>query len=242
MAELVSVLIRVTGFEPAPLGRLLFPEDTLDTTSMREIPGLDVASALTRLSGMTSLYIRTAREFSSNLSTAVFEFRSVLQTGAMDRALMQMHTLKGNAGTLGATLLAAEAGRIEKLCKPPADLAMCLAQVDGLEALAQSTRELLHQAISMLEDSLPPSQTGQTQACVDFDSHAALAALDRLMLLLAEADMHALEEFAQVHQTLSGLPEVQMDALEMAMQDLEFDAALAVCLNMAATLRIEAVL
>ena len=226
MAHLVSVLIRTTGFEAPVSNVLMLPTDTVDEASIPQLPGLDVALALSRLSGLKSLYIRTARDFSQALEVAVPEFRLVLQAGAMDRALMQMHTLKGNAGTLGANLLAAEAGRIERLCKPPADLDMCLAQVDGLDALARSTRLLLEEAIALLEGE-PPVARQAIATPNALARQAALAALGELARLLEASDMQAMDNFAQAQPLLVHLPEPLLAALEESIQTLDFESALA---------------
>jgi hypothetical protein len=50
-------------------------------------------------------------------------------------------------------------------------------------------------------------------------------ALRRLTQLAAHADMDALQCFAEERQTLSALPDAFMDRLDLALQDLDLEAA-----------------
>jgi signal transduction histidine kinase/DNA-binding response OmpR family regulator/HPt (histidine-containing phosphotransfer) domain-containing protein len=149
MAQLVSLLIRTTGFTPSNLDRnSAAPERSL--AGALSIPGLDVGNAILRLSGLKSLYVHIARDFSRELGSVVAELRALLGAGEYAQARMLMHTLKGNAGTLGATALAQEAGRLETIYADAAPHTEPL-PLAVLETLVLSTTVSLDQAIEALE-------------------------------------------------------------------------------------------
>ena len=240
MGKLVSLLIRTTGFvadRSDPHGAEA--DKTLKTLDAAlNIPGLDVGTAIARMSGLTSLYVRTARDFSKTLLSVVADLRPLLQTGAHPQVRMLLHTLKGNAGTLGATALAQEAARLEALYS--ADSARSTEQdrvhpqLDALQALAQSTAQALRQAVDALDpasvgsagtvkkpstENLPVTQVGPQ----------VIAALKELAGLLEASDLAALQRFAELRVTLQTLPQATLDALEEALQNLELDVALTLC-------------
>ena len=160
LAHLVSLLIRITGVQPVPgpelatgaLHAQALPANGLaPEAAWPEVPGLDLATALARMSGMTPLYARTARAFCQILGTVIVDIDQLLADGATDKVTMLLHTLKGNAGTLGAAALALEAGRLEQVSKAPGGLADAQAQLGTLAALCDSTRTALLQAAASME-------------------------------------------------------------------------------------------
>jgi PAS domain S-box-containing protein len=234
MAQLVSLLIRTTGFTANNLDiNGAAPE--LSPAGALSIPGLDVGTAIARMSGLKSLYVRTAHDFSKALGSVVADLRALLMTGARPQALMLLHTLKGNAGTLGATALALEAGRLEtiyadtELNTEPPPLAV-------LEALVFSTGVSLIQAIEALD---PASARGaaalKSASAQDVPVAPAtpqvLAALQELAGLLQASDLAALQRFAELRPNLQSLPPESLDALDDALQNLDLDTAHALCLE-----------
>ena len=229
MAQLVSLLIRMTGFVPASEAELREGPESKATERL-DIPGLDVATALARMSGLKPLYVRTAREFAKALASLVQELGDIVQQGKPKAALMLLHTLKGNAGTLGATALAKEAARLEAQCAD-GDLQLSLST---LEALAGSTTAALRQAVDALDPAPQGGQATSAEAAVDSPvtkqpGPQALAALEELAGLLQESDMAALQRFAELREVLQELPSDTVDALDAALQDIDLDLALAVC-------------
>ena len=241
MAQLVSLLIRTTGFVPHSGDSHGGLADASSDAAM-DIAGLDVGSAIARMSGLKSLYVRTAREFSKALANVVSDLRPLQESGAHHQARMLLHTLKGNAGTLGATALAQEAARLEALYAADNALESWPAsahesgntQLDALEALAQSTAKALRRAVDMLE---PPVQgaalpmnamPAETQPVLLKDPQA-IKALQELVGMLQESNFAALQRFAELRAPLQTLPQESLDALEVALQNLDLDIALAIC-------------
>ena len=234
IAQLVSLLIRTTGFEPNNLDRN-GAAPNLSIPGPLSIPGLEVGTAIARMSGLTSLYVLAARDFSKTLGTVVADLQALLGAGARPQARMLLHTLKGNAGTLGASALALEAGRLETLYADTAPDTKP-APLDALEALVLSTTASLCQAIEALDPasaSIPATVTpAPAQASpVPRATPQALAALQELADLLQASDLAALQRFAELRATLQSLPPEPLSALDKALQNLDLDTAHALCLE-----------
>ena len=150
IAELVSLLIRTTGFK-TPEPALVNPEKLSSVPiSASEVAELDTAAAIARLAGKKSLYIAATQEFSRSLGTVIADLQPLLRDASQANAMMLLHTLKGNAGTLGAQALYREAARLEALCKAPQGMTQCAASMNELSILIQSTRIALDEAILKL--------------------------------------------------------------------------------------------
>jgi HPt (histidine-containing phosphotransfer) domain-containing protein len=194
-----------------------------------EVPGLDLHTALGRMSGMRRLYVRTARDFVKIMDTVVPELQQYLSLGDKQMAMMRLHTLKGNAGTLGVLDLAAQAAKLEALCKAEAGIQDCAQELVHFSAMVPSARDRLEQAIASLEPT--PIRT----ATPDADPVAQAAAFDALRKIAALAaadDLEALQCFAEVREALSGLPADGLDRLDEALQNLDLEAAHALCQDM----------
>ena len=238
LAHLVSLLIRITGLHPAQSSEAPAGAPRADATlsdalppeaALPVVPGLDWATALARMSGMKALYVRTARDFCRILTTVMDDLRSLLAAGAIDKATMLLHTLKGNAGTLGADALAQEAGDLERLCKLPGGLTDCQARLATLSVLCEATQLALRQAIVMLEP-VATAQPDQQAASADLSqARAALQALDQL---LRASDLSVLQRHTDLRAQLSGLPATFQDAFDAALQQLDFATAHTLCADM----------
>jgi HPt (histidine-containing phosphotransfer) domain-containing protein len=233
---LVSLLIRMTGLQPAPtpMGEPLGA--TVAVKNGTEIAGLDLQTALNRMSGMQTLYVRTARDFVRTLDTVVTELEHYLAVGDRQKALMRLHTVKGNAGTLGATALAEKAAQLEKLCATDAGMHECAQGLGPLETLVRSTQKTLNEAIVALESPSPSNPPAAANTSSQVVSAAATNALRRIAELAQASDLEALQEFAQSRDSLSALPEDAMDALDGALQELDLARVATLCNAMLASL------
>jgi PAS domain S-box-containing protein len=242
LGHLVSVLIRLTGYtapEPGPATvPAIAPSDATLPPARRAAPlqafaaepySIDVTTALDRMSGLQSLYLRAAHEFDLQLRSVVEEFRAALAASKPNEAITIMHTLKGTAGTLGATALSAHAARIEKLCKEGASAEMALQQADALEAAVQATRQSLSRVLAEMN---PDTQHGSGAASGNAPNGPGgdyRPALRALMPLLSAFDLSVLEKFNEMRPTLESVPPDQFKRLEEAMQSLDLPRALELC-------------
>jgi CheY-like chemotaxis protein len=224
MAKLVSLLIRITKFESVAEPELQVSDKV--HLALPEVVGLDIQTALMRMSGMRGLYVRTARDFVKIMDTIVPELEQCLVAGDRHLAMMRLHTLKGNAGTLGATDLAAMAAKLEVMCKSDAGMNECAQRLKDFATLIRSTQQMLREAIAHLD--LAPLPTHMTLSEAPSKT-SALEALREVADLAAASDMDALLRFAEVRQILSTLPGDFIDRLDQALQDIDLEAANVIC-------------
>ena len=226
MGQLVSLLIRVTGIEldiqaMASTAELHVP--------LPEIAGLDLTTALGRMSGMRKLYVRTARDFAKVLDSVILDLQRVLEAGDVMKSYALLHTLKGNAGTLGVIDLAREAARLEALCVSEAGLKTCLADLSQLNSLVRTSQAIIQEALLALSEGSSASAAKDQRPIAPSDFDAARNALHALLTLTTVGDLNALQRFAELHTDLSGLPAGQFEALEVALQNIDLDAATQAC-------------
>jgi len=235
VAKLVSLLIRMTGFH-ANVSRSDTPDAASPSASpapklpVPEVAGLDIQTALNRMSGMRSLYVRTAKDFVKIMDTAVPELQQCLVTGDKQQAMMRLHTLKGNAGTLGAPAMAAQAATLEKLCKTSAGMAECEAALAQFAVLVRDTQEKMREAIALFGAEVAPKKPATAEApAKGAVSDAARQALHKIAALAKAADLEVLQNFAEVRELLGEFPLESMDALDEALQSLDLETASSVC-------------
>jgi signal transduction histidine kinase/CheY-like chemotaxis protein len=235
MGRLVSLLTRITGFRP-PVATLREAErpDTVRAErpdpAAAEVPGLDLAAALQRMAGVRPLYVRAAQDFSASLGGLVASLDATWAAGDLATLRRQLHTLRGNAATLGATALAQHAAELEALQKTGFPAERWAALLARLEPLVQASQASLQQAIAQLASPTAmatPAAGAQPAAAQDLA--AALRLLPRLVGLLQNADMDALLCFAENRQTLDALGSTFCDSLDRALQDLDLEQALVRC-------------
>ena len=246
MAKLVSLLIRMTGLH-ADVALSDTPDGSSPSTSaslapdqpVPKVAGLDIQTALNRMAGMRSLYVRTAKDFVKIMDTAVPELQLCLDRGDKHQAMMQLHTLKGNAGTLGATEMAAQAATLEKLCKASTGMVECKAALSQFAVLVRDTQDKMREAITLFgaEDA------SRTQATADipftgFVSDAAHQALLKIASLAKASNLEVLRDFAQARGLLAEFPVEPMDALEDALQSLDLETASTICDRMLLSLKV----
>lgn len=229
IGKLVSLLIRITGLRPSQTTAEETASGPTEVHHLPEIAGLELQTAMNRMSGMRSLYVRTSREFVRVMDTVIPELQQCLADADMRKAKMRLHTLKGNAGTLGATELAAHAAKLEKLFSTDAGVQECEEALVGFEILVRSTQNMLSEAIAALEPQAP--NTGSVAANTPGQpvSAAAIAALRRIVQLSLASNLEVLQEFDQAKGLLSVLPAEEVDALNLLLQCLDLEMAATLC-------------
>jgi CheY-like chemotaxis protein len=245
--QLVALLLQITGREvaagdqpspqaPTPPGSSSEVFDThsvAQTSSVLSGPYLDVAVALGRLSGMTELYLDIAGDYVKSLDTVEREFRQAAAHPQWPVLTAQMHSLKGISATLGAQALSEHAARLEGLFRAPSADLRALEQLPDLLTLLSATRDAMQSAIHALAseqvqepldepvpDRLPADPAERARAC---------AFLSLLVGLLAGNNLAVLEHFAQRGHALDALSKVEVQALQAAIQSLDFEVARQLC-------------
>jgi HPt (histidine-containing phosphotransfer) domain-containing protein len=190
---------------------------------------IDVASALSRMGGMEKLYMRSAKDLLVVLPTVVATLSEALQARDSKRCAMLLHTIKGNASTLGLNALARMLAGLEALCKAEDGMAICASQCDELTRCIDTTQSALRDALHLLAAGAN-SDAGAALGVGDAGSAANTVPLEsaiaRLMPLLEAEDFAALAVFSEERGALEGLPPEALRQLEMAIQDLDWGTGL----------------
>jgi HPt (histidine-containing phosphotransfer) domain-containing protein len=149
----------------------------------------------------------------------------------------ELHTLKGNAGTLGITALASKAAQLEMLCKSAIGLAEFKGHLDQLALVIEEARQCLLQAIALLDPNgltATSQDSSQAEDLVDALRHAEplsaqeLVCLRHLNALLEASDLEALQYFAEMRFKLD-THQLLYATLDAALQDLDLEKARAIC-------------
>lgn len=196
--------------------------DSTDQTDA--IDAIDVDAALARLGGMRSLYGDILRAFIDEAAGLPTQLRVVLQGEAKTDAVRLMHTLKGTAGTIGATALQRYAAAQEALLKQDIRPEKIDAMTDELSARLRQTLQLLS---AVEKDFLPDEPV--TSASGVLDSPAFTAALKGLMAQLDVGNMRATSLFDEIQREFGSLLGAKLKPLEKALDRLDFRQALHEC-------------
>jgi two-component system sensor histidine kinase/response regulator len=226
MDQLVSLLIRVTGIVPESAALAQGSHLSVQSLTVPEVAGLDLSVALSRMSGMRALYVRTARDFTHTLDTTAEELRLLLANRDARGVLMRLHTLKGNAATLGAMSLAQHAGAMETLCQAGGEVIAYEADMERLAVLIEQAQSSLKQAVAQLE---PTKQAVSATHAGVLDKTFALAALRELAALSEASDLDVMQRYAELQTQLAGLPTIFSDQMEKALQGLDLDTVHTLC-------------
>ena len=85
-------------------------------------PGLNTESALARLMGNKSLYLKILERFRTDYPQFDIQISQLVQDGNLAEAALRLHGMKGVSGNLGAELLYEICQDMELLCKNAATL------------------------------------------------------------------------------------------------------------------------
>ena len=245
LSQLVNLLLRLKGASlPAPAAPPAAAAPMMATAASVATPALavtaepstaelDLAAALERMDGSTSLYLTVAREFDHELAEMASLYRSNVASDR-DGASRQMHSSKGVAGLVGAQALMAECARLEKLCKTDAPTEALLAEADALERIAGRTRELLAEVVTRFSASTPDEAADvplvENLGEGDYlDPTDAVQAVRELVPLLAASDLTVISLFESLRARLDLLPRPEFEPLEAAMSRFDLPGALRCC-------------
>jgi two-component system sensor histidine kinase/response regulator len=163
------------------------------TLDLPAVDGLDTADGLRRVGGNRKLYQKLLRQFASSQASAGAQIRAALETGDIESATRQAHTLKGVAGSLGAGPVQAAAAAVEELLR------------DGSPAMVDwsAPASAIHPALEQLAVVLDPFLARLRAAlAADATAEPAVAAVapeqtravaEKLTKLFADFDASAIE-------------------------------------------------
>jgi PAS domain S-box-containing protein len=172
-------------------------ESSLQEETLPELPGIDTEAGLARMAGNIRSYRKLLDKFVANQEGAIGEIRAAFGAGDHEGTVRLAHTLKGVAGSIGASALQAAGADLESALKEqPETLPETLIEVAGTQ-LAQTIAAIQSIAAAPADG---PAQGGNSGTSADMVSklHGLLATLERYD---AEADDVLEEILGQVAGT-----------------------------------------
>lgn len=188
-------------------------------TDMPTIPGFNVPLALRQLGNNLKLYTKLLDQFQKSYDTAADEIAQSVASGDFETAERSAHTIKGLAGSLGATSLQEVSASLEKLCREQnlgAEYATTLAAFGKeIEAAVAGIRGYLGGA------GQPAAQPAQPAV-----NTALLAGqLASLASHIEDSDARALMLFDEMRPQLSGFDQNAAARLAAAFEVFDFATA-----------------
>lgn len=187
--------------------------------------GVDIAAAVNRMGGNLGLYQRMLGHFVKALSALPEQLSGQVAQGDAVSAMRLLHTVKGQAATLGAMALSVEAAGGEKM------FAAGPAPTDA-EAFAQQFACAVAAVSGGLETLLRTLHAADAPAAAltaALDSEAVLKQLRIIQQHLQNADMAATDAMTGLRRQPSGALEGDFKALDDAISALDFERALPQC-------------
>jgi CheY-like chemotaxis protein len=187
------------------------------------LPSLDTEAALTRFAGNRALYRHTLDSFVCDYEAGVERWQRWIEVGQWDELRRAAHTLQGLAGTIGAGTLRDAAHTLElAAAKSQAEPAAA-----ALHTLAERLEPVLNEIVEAVRPA-PPWSTSQPMRIASDRGADADKAVSTLRELLEASDSRALEWWQGQRASLhAALPPRAWRRLQQAMNQLDFDAALA---------------
>lgn len=183
------------------------------------IPGFNVPLALRQLGNNVKLYDKLLDRFQSSYEDAAKELAESVAAGDHETAERSAHTIKGLAGSLGATTLQEASARLEKICRE---------QVTGGEyedALAAFGQQLAA-AITGIRSYMNGSAAAAPQVAAPAVSTGALAGqLATLAAHVDDSDAKALMLFDELKPQLAAYDQNATLRIASAFELFDFTAA-----------------
>jgi CheY-like chemotaxis protein len=188
--------------------------------------GVDVLTAVGRLGGQVGVYERMLRGFLCDLPDLLMRLEGAVRAASWAEAAVEMHTLKGLAGTLGLSSLQADSAEAERVLQrgisareAEQHVARVLAHVQRLQAVGTALATALQSCVEGRDAVAAPPLTAE-----ELQGHLHL-----LEALLRRSDMGALTLLEQLRAPLTQALAEHFADLDHAVQALDFDRAAQIC-------------
>jgi CheY-like chemotaxis protein len=195
-----------------------------------DLPGIDTNLGLRRTGGNPDRYAALLRKLATTQVGAVDNIRFALVTGDDATAERAAHSLKGAAGTLGATALAEAAAGAESAIKAGS----------GIDEAVSALAAVLDPVIEGITQALPDDAATNGKGARAADPSTVVEPLARLKRLLEADDGEAADFVVDVKPRLAGvLTPLEVKMLSDRVGNFEFDAALKCLSGIAARLSLD---
>ncbi|MBF0614611.1 MAG: response regulator [Magnetococcales bacterium] len=189
-----------------------------------DLPGIDGVSALRRLEGNQRLYRRLLHRFRTENAAFMAALRQELKQERLDEAIRLVHTLKGNAATLGMEALQRVAARIEQAWRQVEALE-CDEALGSLPPLEEALQSVLT-TLNAWQDS-EQSESIPEELAQPLDLPRLLELLAAMRVGLDEDLGRVLEEMVRFAELVRATPlEPLGEALARSLEEFDTDRAL----------------
>lgn len=221
--ELISALRKWAGAatsHAAPPPSVPAPQSDAGPTleSLQHVGGLDISSAIARMGGDRSLYLRLIQGFSNRANSLAEQLESL----PLAELPALAHKLKGESANLGLTRLASACLGLETALKQAPDQR----PADAVSLLCKYLRVFSEQMVQTSPNALPVSPVAKKETIPGGDLEELNTLLEQLPALLKEQRMQALKHSERLQEILKGT-RWQMSYLPVHSQisQLQFAAA-----------------
>jgi CheY-like chemotaxis protein/ElaB/YqjD/DUF883 family membrane-anchored ribosome-binding protein len=191
--------------------------DTNDTTLLPDnLPGIDMVTALKRMRGNRSLYLKLLRTFHKDYHDVANKIRSLLENGDTETALRLAHTIKGTGDNLGINDLHEISKTLEMTLKAGDNITP--EQLTELEETVSNVMQIL----ASLNNEEPETEDFTHNKT---DIAALKTLLPELEKFLAESDFQAAELLPNIKCNLSSDLQPLCHQLEEQIDDYDFEKA-----------------
>jgi two-component system sensor histidine kinase/response regulator len=193
--------------------------------ALHQVAGLDAASGLKRVLHRRDTYLALLRKFVAGEADAAERAEAALRAGDVALARRAVHTLRGNAATIGALALAQAAEPVEiALSQDDTALRQADPLVGQLRALGAQCQALVAGIVAALPPLETVAEVAVAEVAVDWPAARALA--ERLHALLFDDDADAIELFLANKPLLKAALAGHFEALAQAMDQYDLDQSL----------------
>ena len=182
-----------------------------------KIDGLDIQDGLGRVLGRVSVYMNILKSFVLHHGQSVEHIREAYHNGDITAGKRIAHTLKGLAGSIGATQLALKVRELEESLSGTDHVPDIDVQLDALD-------EILSKLLLSINENIPPDHPTVEADLSDFTQIKKVC--EQLNLLLSNDDGEAEDLFNEHQQLLSSAFPDDIDALKHAIAAVDYKKAM----------------
>jgi len=198
-------------------------------TPLPDTPELELSAAVQRLGGDQDVLRQVLQSFMRELPRQLSKASELSGTGQLAEAARLLHTIKGASATVGATALARVAAEGETLLRasPAPEPARRQELLARLQAAAHAALAAVETALRALQALA--AQPVPADAPAPLDAAALRQDLQELQNLLRQSDLASLDVYARIQQHHGMALGAELEALDAAMANLDFEQALSLC-------------
>ena len=187
-----------------------------------ELPGIDIKAGLMRFMGNKKLYIELFSNFIREHQNCTEKIKNFLNAKNIEQARNYLHSIKGTAGNLSATSFHKSAASLESSIKKSSGM-------PGKTLLAEFESAFLEtrESFKIVQKLFDGQQSKKTEDDEPESTHADME--NRVKLLHEKIQLNELEAidlFVHVRKMIKNrIPERDVNALDRAIKDFDFDGA-----------------